>query len=241
MPNELQVAARKIASVNPATGEVLREFECASDADVESAVARAHAAQPGWAGLGVRKRLQILCEFQRKVLARKDEIAAAITREAGKPLAEALTTEVLVVLDAARFLIDNAWSMLRVEPVPHGNLATKLKRGYIAREPHGVIGIISPWNYPFSIPATETLAALVAGNAVVLKPSELTPVVAVELKSLLYDSGSANRCFSSCRRRRSDGSRAATFSDRQVGFHWERRDRETHCGCGGRALAAGAA
>ena len=57
------------------------------------------------------------------------------------------------------------------------------------REPHGVIGIISPWNYPFSIPATETLAALVAGNAVVLKPSELTPLVALELASLLHAAG----------------------------------------------------
>ena len=60
-----------------------------------------------------------------------------------------------------------------------------MKTGLLVREPHGVIGIISPWNYPFSIPATETLAALVAGNTVVLKPSELTPLVALELASLL--------------------------------------------------------
>ena len=79
--------------------------------------------------------------------------------------------------------------LLRDEPVPHGNLATKLKNGRLVREPHGVIGIISPWNYPFSIPATETLAALVAGNAVVLKPSELTPLVALELASLLHAAG----------------------------------------------------
>src|SRR4051812_30069154 len=124
-----------------------------------------------------------------EVIQRKSEIAAAITREAGKPLAEALVTEVLVVLDACRFLIDNAYPLLRDEPLPHGNLATKLKRGRLVREPHGVIGIISPWNYPFSIPATETLAALVAGNAVVLKPSELTPLVALELAGLLHSSG----------------------------------------------------
>ena len=189
MPNDLQVATRKIVSVNPATGEVLREFECAGDADVESAVKQAHMAQLNWAEQGLRRRIEILREFQKRLLARKDDIAAAITREAGKPLAEALTTEVLVVLDAARFLIDNAQNLLRDEPVPHGNLATKLKRGIISREPHGVIGIISPWNYPFSIPATETLAALVAGNAVVLKPSELTPIVAVELGSLLHAAG----------------------------------------------------
>ena len=104
-------------------------------------------------------------------------------------MAEALTTEVLVVLDAARFLIENACRLLRDEPLPHGSLATKLKSGRLLREPYGVVGIISPWNYPFSIPATETLAALVAGNAVVLKPSEFTSLVAQDLASLLHAAG----------------------------------------------------
>jgi acyl-CoA reductase-like NAD-dependent aldehyde dehydrogenase len=189
MATDLQIAARKIASVNPATGEVLREFECAGESEVEAVVARAHEAQPAWAEMGLRRRIAILREFQAKLHAKKSEVAAAITREAGKPLVEALVTEVLVVLDAARFLIDNAWGLLRDEPVPHGNLVTKLKSGWLVREPHGVVGIISPWNYPFSIPATETLAALVAGNAVVLKPSELTPLVALELASLLHAAG----------------------------------------------------
>src|SRR6266568_1000525 len=195
MTTDLQIAARKITSVNPATGEVLRELECAGEGDVEAAVARAHAAQPAWAELGLRRRIGILREFQGRLYAKKSEIAAAITREVGKPLVEALTTEVLVVLDAARFLIDNAWGLLRDEPVPHGNLVTKLKSGWLVREPHGVIGIISPWNYPFSIPATETLAALVAGNAVVLKPSELTPLVALELAELLHAAGVPEHVF----------------------------------------------
>jgi len=181
--------ARKIASVNPATRELLREFECVGDGEVQAAVERARAAQLAWADLGLRRRIAVLREFQAKLYAKKSEIAAAITREVGKPLVEALVTEVLVVLDITRFLIDNAWGLLRDEPVPHGNLATKLKSGWLVREPHGVIGIISPWNYPFSIPATETLAALVAGNAVVLKPSELTPLVALELASLLHAAG----------------------------------------------------
>jgi acyl-CoA reductase-like NAD-dependent aldehyde dehydrogenase len=184
-----QGAALKIASLNPATGEVLAEFDCAGESEVIAAVERARSAQPAWAGAGLRHRIGVLRKFQARLHAKKSEIAEAITREAGKPLAEALVTEVLVVLDAARFLIDNAFGLLRDEPVPHGNLATKLKSGWLVREPHGVIGIISPWNYPFSIPATETLAALVAGNAVVLKPSELTPMVAMELASLLHAAG----------------------------------------------------
>jgi acyl-CoA reductase-like NAD-dependent aldehyde dehydrogenase len=195
MSTDVQVAARRIAPVNPATGEVLRELECAGESEVQSAVARARAAQAAWAELGLRRRIAIVREFQGKLYAKKSEIAAAITREVGKPLVEALVTEVLVVLDAARFLIDNAWGLLRDEPVPHGNLATKLKSGWLVREPHGVIGIISPWNYPFSIPATETLAALVAGNAVVLKPSELTPLMALELASLLHAAGVPENVF----------------------------------------------
>jgi succinate-semialdehyde dehydrogenase/glutarate-semialdehyde dehydrogenase len=186
---DVQIAVRKIVSVNPATGAVLRELECANEGDVLAAVGRARTAQATWAELGLRRRIDVLREFQTKLHARKSEIADAITREAGKPVAEALVTEVLVVLDAARFLIDNAWRLLQDEPVPHGNPAAKLKSGSLVREPHGVIGIISPWNYPFSIPATETLAALVAANTVVLKPSELTPLVALELASLLHAAG----------------------------------------------------
>jgi acyl-CoA reductase-like NAD-dependent aldehyde dehydrogenase len=189
MTTGIQIAVRKVSSVNPATGEVLRELECASESDVLAAVARAQAAQTAWGDLGARKRIAILREFHRGLLEKKSEVAEAIAREAGKPVAEALTTEVLVVLDAARFLIDNAYRLLRDEPVPHGNLAAKLKSGRLVREPYGVVGIISPWNYPFSIPATETLAAIVAGNAVVLKPSEFTTLVALELRSLLHAAG----------------------------------------------------
>jgi acyl-CoA reductase-like NAD-dependent aldehyde dehydrogenase len=189
MTTDLQIAARKISSVNPATGEVLHELECAGESEVQTAVLRARAAQEAWAEIGVQRRIAVLREFQRRLHKRKSEIAEAITREAGKPVAEALTTEVLVVLDAARFLTENAYRLLRDEPVPHGNPATKLKRGRLVREPYGVVGIISPWNYPFSIPATETLAALVAGNSVVLKPSEFTSLVALELESLLHAAG----------------------------------------------------
>ncbi len=195
MVTDLQVAVRKIVSTNPATGEALREFECASEADVQAAVGRARAAQPAWGGLRVRKRITILRDFQLLLHRRKSEVAQLVTREAGKPYVEALLTEVLVVLDAARFLIHNAYRLLHDEPVPHGNLAMKTKSGRLVREPYGVIGIISPWNYPFSIPATESLAALVAGNAVVVKPSEFTSLTAIELASLLHQAGVPQEIF----------------------------------------------
>src|SRR5712692_4034193 len=195
MATDLQIAVRKVASVNPATGEIVREFECASEPEIHAAVARARAAQPAWDILGVRKRVAIVRRFQDLLHRKKSEIARLITREAGKPYVEALLTEVLVVLDAARFHVENAYRFLREERVPHGNLAMKTKAGCIVREPYGVIGIISPWNYPFSIPATEGLAALVAGNAVVVKPSEFTSLAALELASLLHEAGVPRHVF----------------------------------------------
>ena len=189
MPTEVQAAVRKVVSVNPATGEILRQFEPASEYQVRAATAMARAAQPAWNALGVPRRISTLRNFQRLLHERKSDVARVITTEAGKPLVEAMLTEVLVVLDAARFYIEHVYEFLREEPVPHGNLAMKTKTGRIEREPHGVIGIVSPWNYPFSIPATETLAALATGNAVVLKPSEFTSLAALELRSLLYAAG----------------------------------------------------
>ena len=194
MATEVKIAAR-IASVNPATGETLREFECASADQVNAAVARARAAQPSWAKLPVRDRVRVLREFQKRLHARKREVSELITREAGKPVVEALLTEVVVVLDAARFCMGNAPRFLQPERVPHGNPAMKAKSGRLLRDPWGVVGIISPWNYPFSVPAGETLAALVTGNAVVLKPSEFTPLCALELERLLREAGLPEAVF----------------------------------------------
>jgi len=190
MSTTTDVAVREtLVSTNPATGEKLGELACATAEDVYEAVKRARQAQPAWAALPVRERVAGLRRFQRLLTKRRIEVAELISREAGKPTVEALNTEVLVVLDAAEFCIPTAQSFLRDELVPHGNLAMKLKRGKLIREPYGVIGIIAPWNYPFSTPAIETLAALAMGNAVVLKPSEFTPLVALEFQKLMYAAG----------------------------------------------------
>ena len=185
MATDVQVALRKVVSVNPATGEALREFDCASDAEVHAAVARARAAQPAWNALGVERRVAILRKFRKSLHDQKSEVARLITQEAGKPYVEALLTEVLVVLDATRYLIETAFEFVR----------ETTKRGRILREPHGVIGIISPWNYPLSIPAVDALGALVTGNAVVLKPSEFTSLVALRFQTLLRAAGVPQAIF----------------------------------------------
>src|SRR5437868_3555622 len=102
----IETAARRISSVNPATGEVLREFGCATTAEVQEAVFRARAAQPEWrARAAMHHRLTTIENFQNLLNERKQAIARTITLEVGKPIAEALLTEILVVLDTCRFLL----------------------------------------------------------------------------------------------------------------------------------------
>ena len=189
MATQTVVGNSTIVTTNPATGEVLAELPCATSSEVQEAVLRGRQAQPGWEATPVRDRIAVLRRFQQLLSEARDPVATLICREAGKPVVEALVTEVLVTLDAAQFGIRNAYHFLREERLPHGNPVMKMKRGKLVREPFGVIGIISPWNYPFSIPAVETLAALVTGNAVVLKPSEFTPLIALELQRLLLAAG----------------------------------------------------
>ena len=95
----------------------------------------------------------------------------------------------MVVLDTVKYLQNHVPAFLKPEPVPHGNPVMKLKGGTLLREPYGVVGIISPWNYPFSLPSIQTLTALATGNAVVLKPSEFTPYSSLELEKLLRAAG----------------------------------------------------
>ncbi len=186
---QAELAQAEINVQNPATQESVGTVPVFSADEIAAAVERARAAQKRWAKVAVRERLKILRRFQQLVCDQKDAIAAVITREAGKPLAEAISTEILVVLDGAQYLLNHAAEFLRPEPVPHANPVMKLKKGTLLREPYGVIGIISPWNYPFSLPSVQTLTALVTGNAVVLKPSEFTPFSSLELERLLREAG----------------------------------------------------
>jgi succinate-semialdehyde dehydrogenase/glutarate-semialdehyde dehydrogenase len=109
------------------------------------------------------------------VLARLDKIADTIVAETRKPRLEAFTTELYPVLDSLRWLRRHAPRVLVPERVRYPQPHLWHKRGWILHEPLGVVAVIAPWNFPFAIPFTQTAAAVVAGNAVVLKPSELTP------------------------------------------------------------------
>jgi succinate-semialdehyde dehydrogenase/glutarate-semialdehyde dehydrogenase len=180
-------------SIDPATGEVWRQWPAISDEQIADAVGRARDAQPEWAARSLGHRRRVLRRFRHLLLERRSEIAALIERESGKPAVEAMTADVITTLDVARFLERRSPRLLGARTIVPSNIATWRKRVTITHEPYGVIGIISPWNYPLLLPASSALAALVAGNAVVLKPSELTPAIGARLGELLHEAGVPER------------------------------------------------
>ncbi|MBK8646281.1 MAG: aldehyde dehydrogenase family protein [Gemmatimonadetes bacterium] len=167
----------------PATADV------AADALVREAVARARGAQLGWDLLGVDARAQILERFRQALYARRDEVATLISRENGKPAVEATMTEVATALDFARYYGRIAADVLAPRRLTSATLALWRKRITITYAPHGVVAVISPWNYPFMLPAGIVTPALLAGNAVLLKPSELTPACGALLAELMHSAG----------------------------------------------------
>ena len=121
-------------------------------------------------------------------------MAEALTRENGKPVAEAIGSEIAIALDFANYYAAHAPRFLRAPWFNAGQLAMKRKRIRIEREPFGVVGVISPWNYPFMLSAGVVIPALVTGNAVLLKPSEFTPESGELLASLFHEAGCRATC-----------------------------------------------
>jgi succinate-semialdehyde dehydrogenase/glutarate-semialdehyde dehydrogenase len=176
-----------IVSTNPATLEELARFRIATDIDVRAAVARARAAQPAWGALSFRNRAQYILKLQRELYDRQEEVISIISDETGKPAFEALTAEVFPACDLMSHFAANAERILRDERF---TLAVfRNKRSMISYQALGVVGIISPWNFPFSIPMGGIVMALAAGNTVVLKPSEYAPLVGDAIKRLFASAG----------------------------------------------------
>jgi len=176
-----------LAVYEPGSGKLVGEVRVSTAAQVREAAAAARAAQKGWAAKSFKERGQVLSRFQQLVLDRADELVNLIVRENGKTRNEALFMEVLPVADLTHYFARKAERLLRDERVPLHMFPHK--RSYLRFYPRGVIGIISPWNYPFSIAAGDTVMALLAGNGVVLKPSEFTPLVAERLRAFLEEAG----------------------------------------------------
>jgi succinate-semialdehyde dehydrogenase/glutarate-semialdehyde dehydrogenase len=174
-PVETPGVSSHLESINPSSGEVIARFETITPSELPRIVERARRVQERWATQPMRERCGRLRRLRDVLYQRREEITEIISRESGKPRFEALTADLMVSLDTADYYSRRLPRLLRSEQVPHHNPAVKAKRARLHYEAMGVIGVISPWNYPLAIPMGLLIPALAAGNAVVLKPSELTP------------------------------------------------------------------
>jgi acyl-CoA reductase-like NAD-dependent aldehyde dehydrogenase len=166
----------RLSSFNPATNALLGTVPIHGAAEVDAAVARARIASVPWGALSFAERSQQLNAFRTALAASTDELAALLQSENGKPEIEALT-EIMMALGHLQHATACAETAMAPRRVSSGLLANF--RATISYHPLGVIGVIGPWNYPLFTPFGSISYALAAGNAVVWKPSELTPLFAV--------------------------------------------------------------
>ncbi|GAA1926903.1 CoA-acylating methylmalonate-semialdehyde dehydrogenase [Nocardioides marmoribigeumensis] len=175
---------------NPATGEVTRHVAFASREDAEQVIASARAAAPGWAATSVTARTQVVFRFRELLAARREELAAIITSEHGKVLADA-TGEVSRGLEVVEFACG----------IPHllkGGYSEQVSTGvdvHSKRQPLGVVGVISPFNFPAMVPMWFFPIAIAAGNTVVLKPSEKDPSASIWMAELWREAGLPDGVF----------------------------------------------
>jgi acyl-CoA reductase-like NAD-dependent aldehyde dehydrogenase len=168
--------------LEPATEEVLAEVPRATAADVDAAVARARAARPAWRAVAPGDRASLLRRLADLIEGHHDELSVLEARNAGKPIGDA-RGEMGMVVETFRYYA-GAPERLLGDTIPvAGGL------GFTVREPLGVVGLITPWNFPLTIASWKLAPALAAGNTVVLKPAELTPLTALRFAELALEAG----------------------------------------------------
>lgn len=175
---------RALECVEPATGRSLGRVRIVEPAEVRSRIARARAAQPALASLDFAGRRRLLTCILEAVLDRKEEIVDLVCTVSGKTRENALAGEIWPVAEKLRWTIAEGERHLRPERVSSGMLLHK--RARIDYVPRGVVGAIVPWNYPFQNPMNPTVTALMAGNAVVVKPSEWVAAASAPIEKLLH-------------------------------------------------------
>lgn len=176
---------RVIETHDPRSGALLAVVADQPAHEVRAAVERARIVAADWAEVGVRERIDHLLGVRDRLLKRADLLTETIVAETGKQRAEAVTTELMAVCETIEWYAQHAARILSPRSVAPGTLAHK--RAWVRHEPLGVVGVISPWNYPFTLSMTPLVTALFAGNAAVLKPSEVTPTVGLAIAELFED------------------------------------------------------
>lgn len=188
-PVESSGPRRRLRARSPVTLEPIGEFECATSEDVRGAVERARKAQSDWAKRSFDERAAVMWRLNDQFVKRQDEIIDAVIEETGKTRAEAIAMEVFSSCDAITYYAKNAKKFLAPEKRRVHGLLGFMKRLKLVYRPLGVVGLITPWNGPIILALNPMVQALMAGNAVVHKPSEVTPFSALVLKSFTEAAG----------------------------------------------------
>src|SRR5918998_5301780 len=178
-----------LESFNPATGELVGTVETITPGQVQSVVDDVAEVQPFWAQLAPRDRARYMRRTADALVEQLEEVAELLTREQGKPLAESYVMELIPTIDALHWCADAGPRILADEKIPYRHPFLKTKRSFFSYEPLGVVGVIAPWNYPWSIPLGEVAIALMAGNGVVLKPASLTCLIGQRIQDVFERAG----------------------------------------------------
>ena len=181
-------ATPALESFNPATGDLVGTVETIPPAKVQSVVDDVAEVQPFWAALSLEDRARYMRRAIDVLIAELDEIAELLTAEQGKPRVESYTMELLPTVDSLKWIADNGPQILSDEKLSMP-LFLKSKSAKFTYEPIGVVGVIAPWNYPWSIPFGEVAIALMCGNGVVLKPASLTPLIGERIRQTFEKAG----------------------------------------------------
>ena len=178
----------ELESFNPATGELIGSVETLTPAKVQAVVDDVAEVQPFWAALTLEDRARYMRRACDVLLEDLDELAELLTDEQGKPRVESYTMELLPTVDSLKWIAENGPEILADEKQSMP-LFLKSKSAKLTYEPIGVVGVIAPWNYPWSIPFGEVAIALMAGNGVVLKPASLTPLIGERIRQTFERAG----------------------------------------------------
>lgn len=184
-----KLSGAEIICHDPATGLEVGRAPLFMPEEVARAVARAREARRDWAALSFRERGRVVMNARKIILQQLEEIALLVSRETGKPVNEAISLELTPSLDLMQYFARKTATLLRPRRIGIGQYWTMGRSSYEIYKPLGVVGIISPWNFPWSTPLDEVVMALMAGNSVVLKPSELTPLTGLKIKEVLTRAG----------------------------------------------------
>lgn len=174
---------------SPINGEVIGEVELTPAEKLPEIFARAKNTQEKWALEPIHKRARRINDLKEVIIHRMDELVELISKENGKPKTEAMVHDIISTLECMSFYSKAGPGVLRSRAISLGSPLMLHRRSYLVHRPLGVVAVISPWNFPFFFPMCEVLMGVLAGNAVIFKPSEYAFLIGLKIQSLFEEAG----------------------------------------------------